>query len=164
MLLDAEFWVAVAFVSFLAILGYAGVYRKVLDALDRRSAQIRRDLDEAGILKQEAEAILRDAHGRGRDVERDIAQIMDDARAEARLFMAEAKSRADELVRRRTKLAEAKIAQAESLAVAEVRAAAAEAAVSAAAKVLVRSVNGEVADRVVIRGIEAVKTSFRNGS
>ena len=35
---DAEFFVAVAFVFFLGVLGYVGVHRTLLSALDKRSA------------------------------------------------------------------------------------------------------------------------------
>jgi F-type H+-transporting ATPase subunit b len=51
-------------------------------------------------------------------------------------------------------MAETKIAQAEAQAVSDVRAAAADAAVAAAGKVLAESVKGEVADRLLDKGIE----------
>ena len=38
--LDAEFWVALAFVLFIGVLGYFGAHRKLLDALDRRVGKI----------------------------------------------------------------------------------------------------------------------------
>jgi F-type H+-transporting ATPase subunit b len=51
-------------------------------------------------------------------------------------------------------MAETKIAQAEAQAVSDVRAAAADAAVAAAEKVLTESVKGDVADKLVTKGIE----------
>ena len=79
--IEAEFWVAVAFVIFLGILGHVGVYRKVLDALDRRRAAIRRELDEARAIRQEAEAVLCDAQRKRREAASEIDQVIDDARA-----------------------------------------------------------------------------------
>ncbi len=55
---EAEFWVAVAFVLFIAILVYAGAHKKVLEALDQRSARIKAELDEARRLRDEAEKLL----------------------------------------------------------------------------------------------------------
>jgi F-type H+-transporting ATPase subunit b len=75
-------------------------------------------------------------------------------------MMAEAKAKMEEFIARRGKMAETKIAQAEAQAVADVRAAAAEAAVSAAEKILTQIVKGEVADRLVVKGIEDVKTKL----
>ena len=45
--MDAEFWVAVAFVLFLVVLGYFGVHRTLIDTLDKRRARIKAELDEA---------------------------------------------------------------------------------------------------------------------
>jgi len=66
----------------------------------------------------------------------------------------------EEVVARRSQVAENKIAQAETQAVAEVRAAAAEAAVAAAEKILTQSAKGEVADRLLADGIRDVKAKL----
>ena len=73
---------------------------------------------------------------------------------------AEAESKLQDFVARRTQMAETKIAQAEAQAVAEVRAAAAEAAVAAAEKILSESVKGKVADDLIARGISDVKAKL----
>lgn len=162
MLFDAEFWVAIAFVMFIAILGYVGVHRRVLDALDRRGIQIKRELDGASGLKKEAEALLREAYRKRREIEHEVDSIINSARAERRHLVAEAKAKVEEFVRRRTELAETRLARAERQAVADVRAAAAEVAVSAAEEVLMRSLNGKDADKCLMRSIEAVKTELSN--
>ena len=60
----------------------------------------------------------------------------------------------EDILARRTKMAETKIAQAEAQAVADVRAAAAAAAVAAAEKILKETVHGKVADGLIAKGIE----------
>jgi F-type H+-transporting ATPase subunit b len=57
-------------------------------------------------------------------------------------------------------MAETKIAQAEQQAIADVRAAAADAAVAAAERILRDSVKGSVADDLVSRGINDIKTKL----
>ena len=47
MLRTAEFWVAVSFVGFLAILVYYKIPALLAKALDERAAAIRKELDEA---------------------------------------------------------------------------------------------------------------------
>ena len=79
------------------------------------------------------------------------------ARAEAERIAAEAKSRMEDFVVRRTKTAENKIAMAEAQAVADVRAAAAEAAITAASTVLSQSVKGSLADDLLAKGIAEVR-------
>jgi len=157
---EAEFWVAVAFVLFMGVLAYFQVFKKVVDALDQRSARIRQELEEARLLREEAQALLAESKRKQQAAEADAAEIIAGARAEADRTAAEAKSRMDEFLARRTKMAEAKIAQAEEQAVADVRAAAADAAVAAAEKILSENAKGKVADDLIRKGIEDLKTGL----
>ena len=159
-LLEAEFWVAVAFVIFVLILLKLGVHKKAVTALDTRAARIASELDEARNLRDEAQAILAESEKKRRQAEQDAQDIVAGARAEAERVAAEAKAKAEEFVARRTAMAQQKIAQAESQAVAEVRAAAAEAAVAASEKVLTQTVQGKVADDLIGQGIRDVKTKL----
>ena len=82
------------------------------------------------------------------------------SKAEAERIAAEAKTKMEDFVARRTKTAESKIAQAEAQAVADVRAAAANAAVTAASTILSQSVKGSVADDLVGKGIAEVRSKL----
>jgi F-type H+-transporting ATPase subunit b len=155
-----EAWVAIGFVCFLALLVYIGAHRKVIDGLDQRRARIQAELDEASRLREEAAALLAEFERKGRAAESEAAAIIESAKAEAERLAGEAKLRMEDFVARRTKMAEAKIAQAEAQALAEVRSAAAEAAVAAAEKLLATAAKGKVAVDLVARGIEDVKNKF----
>jgi F-type H+-transporting ATPase subunit b len=152
-----EAWVAIGFVSFLALLGYLGVHRKLFDSLDARQARIKSELDEASRLREEAQALLAEFERKGRAAESEAEAIIASAKSEAERIAAEAKQRMTEFVARRTKMAEAKIAQAEAQALAEVRSAAADAAVAAAEKILAGAAKGKVAEDLLARGIEDIK-------
>jgi F-type H+-transporting ATPase subunit b len=155
-----EAWVAIAFVCFLGLLAYLGVHRRLIDSLDQRQARIRGELDEAKRLRDEAEALLADFERKGRAAESEAEAIIASAKAEAERLAAEAKSRMEDFVARRTKMAEAKIVQAEAQALADVRSAAADAAAAAAEKILSVSAKGKVAEDLLARGIEDVKKKF----
>jgi F-type H+-transporting ATPase subunit b len=159
-LLEAELWVAVAFAIFIGILVYLGVPRMILNALDDRSKRIEAELAEARRLKEEAAKLLAEYQSKHRQAEAEAEAIVASAKAEAERTAAEAKAKVEEFVARRTKMAEAKIAQAEVQAVADVRAAAAEAAVAAAERILTESVKGKLADDLIARGIADVKTKL----
>jgi F-type H+-transporting ATPase subunit b len=158
--LDAEFWVAVAFVAFLGALVYLGAHEMMVKYIDQRRDRIKAELDEALRLKEEAQALLAQYQRKQREAEQEAAEIIAGATAEAERMMAEAKAKMEEFIARRSKMAETKIAQAEAQALADVRAAAAEAAVSAAEKILTQVVKGEVADRLIVKGIDDVKTKL----
>ncbi|MBN8936787.1 MAG: ATP F0F1 synthase subunit B [Rhizobiales bacterium] len=157
---EPENWVAVAFVIFVAIMLYVGAHKKIIEALDHRSARIKAELDEARRLRDEAASLLADYQRKQREAEHEAEAIVADARAEAERVAAEARTKMEEFVARRTKLAEAKIGQAEAQALADVRAAAADAAVSAAEAILRDAARGKVADDLIAQGIADVKTKL----
>jgi len=158
--IGAEFWVAAAFVTFIALMIYMGFHRTILDGLDRRTARIKAELDEAMRLREEAHKLLESYKQRHHDAEREAEAIIAGAKAEAERVAGEAKAKMEELIARRTKMAEVKIGQAEAQALAEVRAAAADAAVAAATTILTESTKGKVADDLIARGIHDVKTKL----
>ena len=159
-LAEPEFWVAVGFVIFVGVLVYVGVPAMLINSLDGRAKRVQAELDEARRLKQEAQTLLAEYKAKQRQADEEAAAIIEGAKAEAERAAAESKTKVEDFVARRTKMAETKIAQAEAQAIADVRAAAAEAAVSAAEKILTDSVKGKVADDLISRGIGDVKSKL----
>jgi F-type H+-transporting ATPase subunit b len=160
MFTQPETWVAIAFVILMAVFAWLGVHRTVLTALDHRAQRIKAELDDARRLKDEAAKLLADYQARRASAEREAQDIITNARGEAERIAAEARTRMEDFVVRRTKTAENKIAMAEAQALADVRAAAAEAAVTAASTVLSQSVKGSVADDLLVKGIAEVKAKL----
>src|SRR5262249_11928776 len=158
--LNAEFWVAVAFVIFLAILAKMGVHRMLLSALDDRGVRIKAELDEARRVRDEAQALLAEYQRKRKEADSEAEAIVAAAKAEAERQAAEAKTKVEEFVARRTKMAETKIAQAEAQALADVRAAAAEAAVAAAEKILAETTKGKIGDDLIAQGIRDLKAKL----
>jgi F-type H+-transporting ATPase subunit b len=157
MFAEPEFWVAVAFFILIGIFAYLGVHRTVLTTLDHRRDRIKAELDDARRLKEEAASVLEQFKARRASAEREAEEIIAAARADAERMATEAKAKIEDFVARRTKTAESKIALAEAQALADVRAAAADAAVAAASTVLSHSVKGEVADDLLVKGIQDVR-------
>lgn len=147
--LDATGWVSLAMLVVLAIFLWKKVPAAIGRALDTKIAGIRAQLDEAGRLRAEAEALRSEYEGKvaGAAVEAEATRTR--ARAEADAILAKARTDAEALVARRSRMAEDKIAAAERQAVAEVRARAAEAATAAAAR-LIAERNDAGADRALV--------------
>ncbi len=157
---DPEFWVLLAFVIFLGVLVRFGVPKMALSALDDRSARIKQALDEAQRLRSEAQAVLAEYQHKREEAEKEALAIIVSARVEAERLAGEAKGKVEEFVARRTKMAEAKIAQAEAQALADVRAAAADAAVAAAETILVQTTHGAAAESLIAKGISDLKAKL----
>ena len=153
----SEFWVAVGFLIFVGVLVYFGVPKLMIGALDQRTARIKAELDAATRLREEAAALLSEYQRKRGEADREAEAIVVSAKAEAERIAADAKAKMEELVARRTALAQSKIAQAETQALADVRAAAAEVAVEAAQRILAQNAKGKVADSLIEQGIRDVK-------
>jgi len=132
----AEFWVAVAFVAFVLVLLYYRVPRLISKALDERAEAIRKELDEARRLREEAQALLADYQKKHRNVGQEADVIVETARREAEALANETRASMTESLERRTRMAEEKIERAEAQALDEVRASAIDVAVAAAEKIL----------------------------
>lgn len=157
MLATAEFWVLVSFVLFIGLLVYLGVPGRVAAALDARAHRIAKELDEARKLREEAQGLLAEYERKRRDAEKEAEAIIAQAEEDAEAFAAETRRKFSEMIERRTRLAEDKIAQAEAQAVKEVRATAADLAVAAATRIIAEEVKGAKAAKLVDDSIAALQ-------
>jgi F-type H+-transporting ATPase subunit b len=135
-MMDNTFWAFTALVIFLAIVVYLKVPGTITKALDARADKIKADLDEARRLRDEAKALLAEYQNKRKEAEKEAADILASAKREADILRAEAQAKSEDYVRRRTLVAEQKIAQAESDAVNAVRASAVDLAIAASSKLL----------------------------
>lgn len=154
---DAKFWVLVAFILFMALLVFYEVPKLVARMLDDRADAIRKELDEARRLREEAQQLLADYQRKAREADEEAKVIVQQARREAETLAAETRKSLAESLDRRTKLAEDKIARAEAQAQAEVRGAAVDAALAAAEKILRGRVAGDTASGLIDQSIQDLK-------
>lgn len=134
--MDNTFWAFVGLLIFLAIMVYMKVPGMMAKGLDARGDKVRADLDEAKRLRDEAAALLEEYKKRRIQAEADAQDILAAAKRDAETMTADAKAKTEEFVKRRTAMAEQKIAQAEADAVNAVRSSAVEIAIAAAGKIL----------------------------
>src|SRR6516165_4854389 len=139
---DAEFWVAVSFLIFIALVAKVGGFKAVGNALDKRGERIAGELGEAKRLREEAQALLASYEKRRREAEAEAEGIIAQAKAEAERLAKEAETKLADFVARRQKAAEQKIALAEAEATREVRSVATEAAIRASEAILRARVAG----------------------
>ncbi len=147
------FWVLVAFVAFVALLVYFRVPAILGKALDERAEGIRKELDEARKLREEAQALLSDYQRKAREAEKEAESIIEQAKREAEALAADARKALTETLERRSKIAEEKIARAEAQALSEVRSTAVETALAAAQEILKSRAGGETGNTLVSQSI-----------
>lgn len=148
-----EFWVALAFVVFVAAV-YRPASRAILSALDKRAETIKQQIDEAQSLRDEAQKTLAEYKRMQRDAVKQAEEILDNAKHEAEVLRAQAEKELEAQLKRREQLAMEKIAQAEAEALSEVRNQAVDLAIAATAKLLNERLEPEKADALVDQTIK----------
>lgn len=150
-----EFWVLVSFVLFIAVVARKG-WAVITDILDRRSAAIRAEIEEARQLKEEAQALLADYRRRQRDAAQETEAIISRAREQAERHRTQAQEALERTLARRREQALDKIAQAEADAIREVRSLAVDIAMSATRQVIAERLSEESANALVDESIRQI--------
>lgn len=157
MFFTPEFWVAISFFALIGVFIKMGVPTMITKALDDRADAVRKELDQARRLREEAQDLLADYQRKQRAADEEAKAIIDLARREAEAMKAESARSLKEQIERRTRLAEEKIARAEAQAVSEVRAAAVDVAMSAAENLIADKLKGDSGTEFVNRSIRDIK-------
>lgn len=158
---DASFWVAAAFVAFVGILYRAGAFAALIRSLDHRSEQIRKELEDAKALRVEAQRVLSEYQNKFKAAEAEADTIVALARTEAEHYTQSVQAEFDAFMVRRRAMAEQRIAQAEAIALADVRGAAVDAAVKAAEIVMQGELKGHLGDAIIASGLKEVTANLR---
>lgn len=134
--LDATVFVSLSMLVVIGIVLWKKVPAMIGGSLDKQIAAIRAQLDEAKQLREESEELRAKYEARLKAADVEAADILAQAEKEAQLVVANVKQSTTELIARRQKMAEDKIAAAERSAIADVRAKAANVATAAAASLI----------------------------
>jgi F-type H+-transporting ATPase subunit b len=156
----ATLWVFFGLLVILGVMIYLKVPGMLVKALDDRATKIRAELDEARRLREEAEALLKEYEKKRSNAESEAEAIIAQAKREAEALSSESRARIEDYVARRTKAVEARIAQAEQQAVAEVRSRAIDVATAAAGRILAEEAKGKTGEELIERSIEAVRKNL----
>jgi F-type H+-transporting ATPase subunit b len=158
--MDATFWATVALVIFLAVVFYMKVPGVIAKSLDERAKRISDELEDARKLREESQQLLAEFQRKRKEAEKEAADIVEAAKREAELLVAEAQKKTEDYVARRTALAEQKIGQAERDAVNEVRSSAVDLAVEAARALLAGKVDAKAGSDIFKASLQEVKSKL----
>ena len=154
---NTNFVVLLAFILFLAILVYFKVPGLIGGLLDKRSATIQSELDEARALREEAQSLLASYERKQKEVQDQADRIVASAKSEADAAAEQAKADLEVTIARRLKAAEEQIENAEQNALREVRDRAITVAIAAAREVIASKMTADKAGAMIDSSIEEVK-------
>ncbi|ARE41120.1 ATP synthase F0 sector subunit b [Rhodovulum sp. P5] len=159
-LFNTNFVVMIAFLSFIAVLVYLKVPGKLMKMLDQRADNIRKELDEARALREEAQTILASYERKQKEVQEQAERIIETAKAEAEAAAAKAKEDLKSAIERRLAAADEQIESAKAGAVKEVRDRAITVAVDAAREVITTQLTAQTGDQLIDAAIGDVKAKL----
>ena len=156
-LINESLWVALSFGVFVAL-----VWKKagsaISAALDKRSEDIRNNLDEAKTLREEAQNELQKYQRLQREATDQAKEIIANAEKAALQIEEAAKKNAEASIKRRKDQAEAKIKALEAEATHDIRNRAAQLATAAAADLIRENMDQVAANNLLKADIEAIKS------
>ena len=153
---NTDFIVLIAFVVFIGVIFYFKVPSLLMGQLDARADSIRKDLDEAKALREEAQALLASYERKTREAQTQADDIVAAAKTEATAAAKQARADLDASVTRRLAAAEDQIESAQNAAVKEVRDTAISVAIAAAGEVVAKQMTAAEANRLIDQSIDTV--------
>ena len=157
---DATFFVALSFVLFVIFVIWAGLPSTIIKSLDDRSEQIKKELDEARILHEEAQKLLATEKRKLEQCDAEVEEILKQASEQASLITEKSNNLLKEEIQRKQKQADLKIAQARDEAIREVKDKASELSLIIAKEYLKENIDDNVASDLIEKSISDLKDNL----
>jgi F-type H+-transporting ATPase subunit b len=157
---DATFFVALSFVLFVIFVIWAGLPSTIIKSLDDRSEKIKKELDEARILHEEAQKLLAAEKRKLEQCDAEVEEILKQASEQAALITEKSNNLLKEEIQRKRKQADLKISQARDEAIREVKTKASELSLIIAKEYLKENIDDNVASELIDKSISDLKDNL----
>ena len=164
MTIDATFWVAVSFFIFVGLIFYFKIPEKVKSFLDENINNIRKQIDSAEKLKEEAKSILSENEKKISSSKSEIKEMINKANNEVEKNILKANKDFHDLMNSRKKNAEEKIKQMKSQALKDIKNTSVIIAVDSVAQLLKNSLDKSKLDKLFVASIEETKIALKKKS
>ncbi len=161
---DATFWVAVSFFLFVGVLLYFKVPQKIFTTLDESINKIKKDIEEAEKLKEEAKNILSDYESRLDKSKVEIDLMIKNAQKESESNIIKINDQFHKIFENRKKMAEEKIKQMKLQATKDIKNYSVEVAIIALEKIIKNSIDKKKLDKIYVSSVNEAKKILKNKS
>ena len=161
---DATFWVAVSFFLFVGVLLYFKVPQKIFTTLDESINKIKKDIEEAEKLKEEAKNILSDYEARLDKSKVEIDLMIKNAQKESETNIIKTNDQFHKIFENRKKMAEEKIRQMKLQATKDIKNYSVEVAIIALEKIIKNSIDKKKLDKIYVSSVNEAKKILKNKS
>ena len=164
MTIDATFWVAISFLLFIGLLIYLKVPQKIGSILNQNINEIKKQIDDAEKLKEEAVNILNNSEKKLSNSKNEIKAMIDKANEDSEKNILKTNKAFHSLMEVRKKNAEQKLKQMKDQALKEIKNESIKIAISSVEKLLKNSIDKSKLDKIYLSSIEEAKVILKNRS
>ena len=161
MTIDATFWVAIAFIIFIAVLVYLKVPQKINSFLNIMIEDIKNELDEAEKLKKESKNLLNESQEKFENAQEENEQIIKNAHKESEKLIIEINNKFFQTSENRKKIVEEKIVQMKKDAVKSIRDASIKISTEAVTRLIKTSINKSKLDTLFEENLSQAKNTLK---
>jgi F-type H+-transporting ATPase subunit b len=152
---SSEVWVCFSFLIFL-VAGFTLGRGPLFAKLDAKIAEVKKEIDAAAALRQEAQDLLELYRRKQQDAEREAQIIIENARKHAVEIGRQADAERKEILKRREQQTEERLRRMEDAAFQEIRAYAADLAVKATTEIIAGKMDEKTNARLVEQSVKQV--------
>jgi len=164
MMIDATFWVMISFFAFIGLLIYFKIPQKIKISLDENISNIKKEIDEADKLKEEAKNILIEHEKKISNSKAEVKQLINKANEEAEKNMIKTNRDFHNLMDNRKKNAEERIKQLKNEALKDIKNASVKIAIESVEKLIKNSMDKSKLDKIYSSSIEETKLALKKKS
>jgi len=164
MTIDATFWVAISFFIFVGLLLYFKIPKKIKDSLENNINSIKKQIENAEKLKEEAKSILSEQEKKLGNSKKEIKSMIDRANEYSEKNIIEANKEFHNQMENRKKNAEERMRQMKEQAIKDIKNASIEIAISSVEHLLKNSLDKSKLDKIYLSSLEETKLALKKKS
>ena len=162
MTIDATFWVATSFFIFCGTLIYFKIPQKINNLLIEKIDEIKKELNNAEKLKDEAQKLLSDYENKIDKSKKETKKIIDAAERESEKAIIEKTKKFHQTIEEKKKNVEQKIAQMKENALKDIKNISIKISIKAVEHLIKNSIDKSKIEKIYTDSLEQVKTSLKH--
>jgi len=161
MTIDATFWVAISFFIFFAILIYLKVPQKINNSLADKINEIKKELEEAEKLKEEAKNLFADYENKIDKSKKETKEIIDSAKKESEKAIIEKTKKFHQIIEERKKSTEQKIVQMKENALKDIKNISVKISIEVVENLIKNSIDKNKLENLYAKSLEQAKIALK---
>jgi len=161
MTIDATFWIAISFFIFFAILIYLKVPQKMNNSLSDKINEIKKELEEAEKLKEEAKNLFADYENKIDKSKKETKEIINTAKKESEKDIIEKTKKFHQIIEERKKSTEQKIVQLKENALNDIKNISIKISIEAVENLIKNSIDKNKLENLYNKSLEQAKITLK---